>query len=708
MKVTIFLTALLYVFALSAQHIGYLIPSGGQPGQTVEILIGGQQLSGIKTARVSGRGVTVESVTPVPGIPVISGKQHKFIAGWMRNIVSGKKEIPPKPEDEEELKTWRKHKYFEQVDQLTPLQFHLLARHLFVPRNPLQMSPAINSNIIIKLKIAPDAPPGRRELRLVRNNFMLSNPLPFYVDPLPGVREPYFPVPPQSRARYEFRLPAVLYGQIMPGETDVWHFPARKGDTLIFQVFARALVPFMGDCVPGHFQCFLELRDAGNRLIAFADDHGFNPDPTLCCVIPEDGEYSLHVRDSLYRGRADFIYRIRAWQGVPPELNLKPPVSELPLKKSGELPADGRTSYPVLLQGCICKSGQTDQFIISARKGEKIVGEVFARRLGGRLDSRLSVTGPDGMPVAFNDDFPRFRYGPVLQHTDSYLCFTAPQTGDYVFRISDTAGHGGNEFGYFLRIDTLRPSFNLYVHPSAPAVRVNAAVPVHIQVEPREGFHDDIRLRIKAPGQYSIIGSDTIPAGTRSTVITLTSRGKPHAAVPAELIAEAELAGNDHCPCQNLKIRGNVFYGDEETQAFAYTHLVPSEEWLLSKTWGPYGSQFIALADSRQSRIRIKAGKTALLKLKQRKLPEHSSLEFQLKNAPPGLSLDRIEIGKTAKGWTEISLPIQADEKMKSTRINLPVTVLFSYQTKPNKDGKVFKRKSEFILPVLLFDIREE
>ena len=229
------LIAFLMTGVVSAQHIGYLIPAGGKPGETVEILVGGQQFWGLKTARISGSGVTVESFTSVPGMPLVSGKQHRFISTWMRNIVKGSKEIPEKPTDEEELKNWRKHRYFDHVDELTPLQFHLLAHHLFIPRNPLQMSPAISSKLIIKLKIDPDAPPGRRELRLVRNNLTLSNPLPFYIDSLPEIREPFFPVPPQNDRNTSLHCRRFSTVRSCPGKPMYGIFPPGKGNPWCFK-----------------------------------------------------------------------------------------------------------------------------------------------------------------------------------------------------------------------------------------------------------------------------------------------------------------------------------------------------------------------------------------------------------------------------------------------------------------------------------------
>ena len=703
------LAVFLLTSTVSAQHIGYLIPAGGKTGETVEVLVGGQQVWALKSALISGSGVTVESVQTVPGMPNIWGQQHKFVSTWMRNIVKGSKEVPKRPTDEEELKNWRKHRYFDHVDELTPLQFHLLSIHMFVPRNSLQMSPAINSNVIVKLKIAPDAKPGRREFRLVRNNGQVSNPLPFYVDTISGTREPYLPVPPNKKPKYEFRLPTVINGQIMPGETDRWFFTAQKGEKLVFQTFARAMVPFMGDCVPGYFQCILELKDSKNNRIAFVDDRGFDPDPLLCCTIPADGEYVLEVRDALYRGRADFVYRIRAWKGDPPKFGIRKPELKLPLMKTAELAKDRTVRFPVLLQGCIAKPAQVDKFVIQAEKGEKIVGEVFARQLGSQLDSRLTVLDPDGKIVAFNDDYKRVLAGPLLQHTDSWLCFTAPESGKYTFLLTDTSSLGSPDHAYFLRIDHPKPSFKLYVTASSKAVFINGATPLKLLVEPQDGFNRDIRLRVKAPNGFYIIGSNIIPAGCKETMITLSCPDRHRVLTKAELIAEYDeerpCSCCNCCPCRKKTARGPVFYGDEDTQAFAYTHLVLSGDWFLSKTWSPYGVYLLSLHNPRQTKVIIPAGKTAELKLHRRKLPPKTAFEFSLQNPPKGVTLEKTVVKELKKGEADITLVFKAAKDVQVRRFNQLIRGTFSYQTNPNKEGKVFQRKSEFVLPAMLFEI---
>ena len=62
--------------------------------------------------------------------------------------------------------------------------------------------------------------------------------------------------------------------------------------------------------MPGWFQAALTLYDSKGREVAYNDDFRFRPDPVLLCQIPADGEYVLEVKDAIYRGREDFVYRI--------------------------------------------------------------------------------------------------------------------------------------------------------------------------------------------------------------------------------------------------------------------------------------------------------------------------------------------------------------------------------------------------------------
>ena len=230
----------------------------------------------------------------------------------------------------------------------------------------------------------------------------------------------------------------VLNGQILPGEEDCYVFSARKGQRIVAAARARALVPYLADAVPGWFQATLTLRNPAGNEVAYADDNRFDPDPLLTCVIPADGEYTLEVKDAIYRGREDFVYRIAlgevpfltdvfplggrvgatttfafaGWNLPAQELTLdlkdsrpgsalaiglRPPeagsnrldiaVGQLPEQTERE-PNDRSDSaalirLPCVVNGRISTDGDTDVFAFHARAGEVIVAEITAAALAG-------------------------------------------------------------------------------------------------------------------------------------------------------------------------------------------------------------------------------------------------------------------------------------------------------------------------------------
>ena len=175
----------------------------------------------------------------------------------------------------------------------------------------MMVVPAIAETVTVRVTVAATAEPGQRQLRL-ETPAGLTNPLVFTVGQLPEFREKTVAkgAPPQDAMTVA--LPAILNGRILPGEVDRYRFPARKGQRLVFSASARELVPYLPDAVPGWFQAVLALYDAQGNELAYADDFRFHPDPILYYEIPQDGQYVIEIRDALYRGREDFVYRLAA------------------------------------------------------------------------------------------------------------------------------------------------------------------------------------------------------------------------------------------------------------------------------------------------------------------------------------------------------------------------------------------------------------
>jgi hypothetical protein len=296
-------------FAQNAPHIGYVYPAGGRQGATFQIVVGGQFLGSVSNAFVSGAGVqskVIEFNRP------LNQKEFNDLRDKLK-VLQDKRQAnrrSPNPTN-----AWTSADEKEIAD--------IGAKILKNPPNR-QGNPAIAETITVEITLATNAAPGEREIRLATPNG-LSNPLLFCVSQLPEVSEPAAkstgpdierflerlgkkPVPAKSESR--ITLPAIVNGQIMPGAVDRYRFAARKGQRLVVAVSARRLIPYLADAVPGWFQATLALYDAKGRELAYDDDFRFSPDPVLVYDIARDGEYVIEIKDSIYRGREDFVYRI--------------------------------------------------------------------------------------------------------------------------------------------------------------------------------------------------------------------------------------------------------------------------------------------------------------------------------------------------------------------------------------------------------------
>lgn len=318
------------------QYIAYVYPAGGQQGTTFHIKLGGQRLDRVDKVVVTGEGVSTRVVDYYRSL---RNQELRFLREQLRELQRGKPDLAPPivaemnsmepppvigpaevPEKPLPRSRWRsKSKQDEAKWRLVDKIRRRLAAD---NRRPANRSAA--ELVFVEVTVAPDAKPGRREIRVVTTRG-LSNPMAFYVGQLPEVaRKPMktasFQVlgkehlaqrkrPPEEE-EMRVTVPCTMNGQVASGEVNRYRFAAREGQRLVISVKARELVPYIADGVPGWFQPVLTLYDADGRELAYNDDFRFKPDPTLNFKVPADGEYVLAINDALYRGRDDFLYRI--------------------------------------------------------------------------------------------------------------------------------------------------------------------------------------------------------------------------------------------------------------------------------------------------------------------------------------------------------------------------------------------------------------
>lgn len=674
------------VLAQRDPQIGYVYPAGGQVGATFEVTVGGQFLNGTTNAYVSGTGV--QAVVPAYE-PLIDGKQANALRERLqelRNMEKGRD-----PQIRKEIMEIRK-----KLDAF----------------NKKRLTPALSETMLVQITIAPDAAPGNRELRLGTYTG-LSNPLVFQVGKLTEFRKqepksddergpekqpkkepkPDRAIPASTNAPAPtITLPCVVNGQILPGGVDRYRFQARQGQHLVVAVSARELIPYLADAVPGWFQAKVVLYDGQGKELAYNDDYRFHPDPVLFYTIPKEGEYVLEIKDSLYRGREDFVYRITLGElpfvasifplggkagtqatiglwgwNLPTNkhtldlANVEPGLYPFAIHNKGlisnrvpfdvdtlpeclkKTPSNSPTNaqlvtLPVIINGRIDRPGDVDLFRFEGRAGQQVVAEVFARRLDSPLDSTLKLTDAAGKQLAFNDDHEDKGTGLNTHHADSYLTAALPADGTYYLHLWDAQQKGGLPYSYRLRISAPAPDFELRAVPSSLSARPGATVPITVFALRRDGFTNEIAVTLKdAPEGFKLNGSSLV--GTQEQVkVTLTIPPKA-AKMPLNLTVEG------HATVQGRELVHKAVPADDRMQAFLYRHLVPAKELKLVVSDGrppkPPEKKEVKSAPPTPAvpANKIPAGGTARVQAKFANNTYVGTLQLELVEPPEGITI---------------------------------------------------------------------
>jgi hypothetical protein len=712
---------LMVVPAVQAQQfsprIGYVYPAGGRQGTTFQVTVGGQYLVNTTNAYVSGAGVQAEVVE------------------YNRPLTQ--KEFTDLREKLQELQQ-QKEKGAATLKEIADIRAKIL-------KNPpnRQGNPAIAETVTLKVTMAADAEPGPREIRLAAP-VGLSNPLLFDVGQLPEFSKPAAKIPNPEIERFRARfggqptitpaksetivtLPAIVNGQMMPGAVDRYRFQARQGQRLVVAAGARELIPYLPDAVPGWFQATLALYDAKGKELAYDDDYRFHPDPVLYYEIPQDGDYVVEIKDAIYRGRQDFVYRIALGElpfvtsifplggkaGEQTTVEVKGwnlPVARLTMdakdKGPGVYPLSARkeewisnhvpfavdtlpeclerepnnkpesaqpVTLPVIVNGRIDQPDDWDVLRFEGRGGSQIVAEVYARRLDSPLDSVLKLTDAAGKLLAFNDDHEDKGAGLTTHQADSWLCVTLPADGTYYLHLGDAQHKGGPEYAYRLRLSPPQPDFELRAVPSSINVRGGATVPLTVYALRKDGFSGEIALALKdAPRGFALSGGQ-VPANQDQVRLTLT-------VPPVSLKEPLSLSLEGRATIQGREVSRPAVPAEDMMQAFAYHHLVPAKEMRVAVSGRNMARAPVRILGG--TPVRIPAGGTARVQVETPAPAFLDRVRLELSEPPSGIAIKNV---LPSGGGAEIVLQCDAAKAKPGLKGNLIVSVFAVPAASPDK-----------------------
>lgn len=490
----------------------------------------------------------------------------------------------------------------------------------------------VNQGLVnVTFDIAPEAELGTYEVRLL-NPTGSTNHFRFQVGQLPEVIEKE-PNTNRPDAQAIAALPVTINGTLSETDRDYYRFAAKAGQEMVCRADARSIVPFIADAVPGWIDVCLTLFDLKGKQIASVDDVRLDPDPVLVVKIPADGEYLLEVKDILYRGRADLVYRLSLGE-IPQILSVYPlggrrgTVAKVTLAGANlgrktlpfALPFDApnvhqistvvnklqtntvpfavgdlpdveedepnnvqedaqRVTPPIAINGRIANPRDVDWFTFKVAAGQKLVLEVLARRCRSPLDSVLRVVNASGAKIAEHDDYVDPLFPMLCHHADSRLVQTFPTAGDYSVMIRDGQAKGGEDFTYRLVITPPQPDFALRITPDNPRVARGDSTPITVLAIRGDGYDGEIEVKPKDLPAGFVCSGATILGNQTSAALTLT------AATDAPLGAFGPVFTGTG-KIGDREVTRTVTAAETSMQAFAYTQYPPCRELACSVTEG--------------------------------------------------------------------------------------------------------------------------
>lgn len=358
------------------------------------------------------------------------------------------------------------------------------------------------------IAIAPDAPLGEHPMRL-RCKDGLTYMRTFWVGQFPTVMEARSEDKKRDlnntfKKPQKIDLNVTVQGVADREDDDYYQVQCKKGQRLSVEVEAMRLGRVM-------FDPYVAILDENRFELAVNDDSPLlKRDCAASIIVPEDGPYTVVVRESSYEGSTASQYRIHIGNFPRPRAIFPPaakPGEEIEFTFIGDAKGDLKKkikvgnhpfsafiedgglsspsgnsvhispldylsetepnenfkqaypltnppSAPIAFHGILSSNNDKDWFRFQAKKGEKLRFQILARQLRSPLDSLISIRqATDNKYLIANDD----QTGGI---PDSRLDYEIPADGEYVLEVRDQLKRGGPDFVYRVEIQNRAPSIS--------------------------------------------------------------------------------------------------------------------------------------------------------------------------------------------------------------------------------------------------------
>ncbi len=281
-------------------------------------------------------------------------------------------------------------------------------------------------------------------------------------------------------------VPVTVNGKIpAAGAENRYRFRALKGEEFAIEVNARRL--------GSDLDSFVEVLDPKGK-------------PIERTVVRPVWQTSITLRDHDSAGRG---IRIQAWDGLKAG-DYVMIGGEIARVDALPLSPDADTEFESF-------AGQRLAFFDTSTEAHALDSPVYKVQ----IHPPGTMPSPNGLPTTrlyYRNDDGGAGYG-----KDSLLHFTAPADGEYLVRIRDVQGLGGENYPYRLTVRRPHPDFRLTVNPRNPNVPVGGSIAVTVTAFRMDGFNGPIAVSLEdlPPGLRATRGF--IGPGQVSTTVALSA-----------------------------------------------------------------------------------------------------------------------------------------------------------------------------------------